>query len=115
MPATLPEGWRATQARWDPTAQHWHLGLLTAADDYVGVEQMRAASIDDLVDTYLAGGEPDGEITVGTVPWGVYADPDSDRTALLTEADGVTSMVLGSPPRALLGSFAASLEPAAGG
>jgi hypothetical protein len=39
-------------------------------------------------------------------------DSATDRTALLTEGGGVTTMVLGTQSRALLGSFADSLEPA---
>lgn len=115
VPPALPAGWQATQARWDATAQHWHLGLLTEDDVYVGVEQMRSATVDDLVDTYLEGGEPDGEIAVGGAPWRVYVDAASERTALLTTSAGVTTMVIGGQPRAVLGSFADSLEPAPGG
>ena len=115
VPPRLPDGWRATQARWNPAGQHWHLGLLTEDDDYVGVEQMRAVTMDELVDTYLEGGDPDGQVLVGGVPWRVYVHADNDRTALLSADGGVATMVLGSQSRAQLGSFAAALEPARGG
>jgi hypothetical protein len=112
VPPALPDGWRATQARWDATAQHWHLGLLTEDDVYVGVEQMRSATLDDLVSTYLEGGEPDGDVAVGGAPWRVYVDAGDGRTALLRTDAGVTTMVLGGQSRDVLGSFADSLEPA---
>jgi hypothetical protein len=115
VPPTLPDGWQATQARWDATAQHWHLGLLTEDDVYVGVEQARSATVDDLVDTYLEGGEPDGEIAVGGAPWRVYVDAANERTALLTTGAGVTTMVLGGRSRAELQTFAEGLEPVPGG
>jgi Protein of unknown function (DUF4245) len=114
VPSTVPDGWRATQAEWDPSAQHWHLGLLTGDDEFVGVDQIRDASVDELVDSYAAGAEPDGEVDVAGSPWRVYVDAANGRTALVTTADGVTTMVLGSLSRARLGPFAETLAPLRG-
>jgi len=36
-PPVLPDGWIATSARFTPDA--WHLGVLTADDKYIGLEQ----------------------------------------------------------------------------
>jgi hypothetical protein len=39
-PESLPKGWRATSATYTSGASpHWHLGVLTAAGQYVGVEE----------------------------------------------------------------------------
>ena len=39
-PASLPKGWRATSVTFrDTLPQHWHLGVLTDDDRYVGLEQ----------------------------------------------------------------------------
>jgi hypothetical protein len=115
VPSRLPQGWRATQARWDPAGQQWHLGWLTENDAYVGLEQARRVSVGELVETFAESGEPDGEVDVGGVPWRVYVDTPNDRTALLRSDQGVTTMVLGSPPRATLVSFADTLSPMPGG
>ena len=115
VPTALPDAWQPTQARWDATAQHWHLGLLTGDDVYVGVEQMRSATIGDLVSAYLEGGEPDGDVAVGGARWRVYVDAGYERTALLTTDAGVTTRGLGGQPRDVLGSFADRLEPASEG
>lgn len=115
VPSTLPEAWQATQARWDPAGQQWHLGLLTENDAYVGLEQARGVSIRDLVQSFVGAAEPDGEEDVDGAPWRVYVDTANDRTALLRSGGGVTTMVLGSPPRATLVAFAETLRPTTGG
>ena len=114
-PSALPAGWRATQARWDPTGQQWHLGLLTDDEAYVGLEQARGVPIAELVESFLGSAEPDGEQVVGGTPWRVYVDTATGRTALLSSDGGVTTMVLGSPPRATLVAFAETLRPTPGG
>src|SRR5688500_2201871 len=47
-PPALPDGWIATSARFTPDA--WHLGVLTADDKYIGLEQATTSAktiIDD--------------------------------------------------------------------
>ena len=115
VPSTLPEGWRATQAGWDPKDGHWHIGLLTADDAYVGVEQQSAVTIDELVDRFASGATPAGDVEVGGTRWRVYVGAGGDRTAIVTRFAGVSTMVLGSPSTAMLASFARSLEPVRAG
>lgn len=114
VPPTLPPGWRATQARWDPSGQQWHLGLLTEDGAYVGLEQASGVSIGELVESFLGSAEPDGAVDVDGTSWRVYVDTANDRTALLRAGGQVTTMVLGSPPRDTLVAFAETLRPAAG-
>ena len=113
-PSALPAGWRATQAEWDPATDHWHLGLLTEDDEYVGVEQQRDITVDELVETYAEGSEPEGDIAVGGLRWLVFVDPDEDRTAIVSRDDEVATMVLGSASATSLGAFAQTLQPVVG-
>ena len=78
------------------------------------MEQQRDVTTDELVDTYAEGSEPEGDIAVAGLRWQVYADPDTDRTAIVSQADGVATMVLGSASATSLGAFAVTLQPVVG-
>jgi hypothetical protein len=112
-PATLPEGWRATSARFQ--ANGWHLGILTDEDEYVGLEQL-TSSIDRAVDRFAEDSKPDGTAEVAGQSWTVRSGPDG-RVIYVRNADGLTTLVNSSASRAVVEDFIESLDyssPAAG-
>ena len=57
-PKSLPKGWIATSARFGPEA--WHLGVLTADDKYIGLEQTTTSAkgiVDDFAPKSRAIGD----------------------------------------------------------
>jgi hypothetical protein len=110
-PPDLPRGWRATSVRFADTAPtHWHLGVLTAADRYVGLEQGYEPV------SKMVAGFVDEEATEGTAvdvagkPWSTWTDDGGDL-ALVRRAGGVTTLVVGHDvPRSDLVSYAGSLR-----
>ncbi len=122
-PRTLPDGWSATSVRFDPTAevQYWHLGLLTAEERYVGLEQAErtpSAMVADFVDEEADKG---GEVAIAGASWTTWTDPGRDPEAdpstaprgdlaLVHEDSGVTTLVVGTVSQDVLTDFVASLR-----
>ena len=121
-PRELPEGWSATSVRFDDgDEQSWHLGLLTAEQRYIGVEQAErpvAAMVDDFVDVDAREG---GEVEVGGETWTAWSDPGRDPEAdpstepegdlaLVREGAGVTALVVGTVSQDALSDFVATLR-----
>ena len=110
-PARLPRGWQATSVSFkDTKPSHWHLGVLTDTDRYVGLEQ-GYESVPSMVETFV-----DDRATQGTAadvagrPWSTYTDGGGDL-ALVRRAGGVTTLVVGHDvPRSTLVSYASSLR-----
>jgi len=113
-PADLPAGWRATQATWDPGTEHWHLGLLTDDDVYVGVEQATGLDEDDLLATYAEDATPAGQVELASRRWRLFTDEADDRTTLVRSDAGVAVLVTGGVGQDELAAFVESLEPAGG-
>jgi hypothetical protein len=112
-PADLPDGWRATSARFQ--ANGWHLGVLTDDDDYVGLEQL-TASADRAVDRFAEDSKDDGTAEVAGETWTVRTGPDG-RVTYVRNADGLTTLVNSSAPRSVVEDYIESLDyssPAAG-
>ena len=113
-PSKLPQGWRATSARYvsgsDP---HWHLGILTDEGDYVGVEES-LASPKDVVEQYVdkAATEVGPAKVPGGLTWTAYKDSGGDYGVLSRpgKAGKETLLVVGSAPDADIRAFAASLS-----
>ena len=110
-PARLPTGWRATSVGYtDSPASHWHIGVLTDKDRYVGLEQgnqdVRSA-VEQYVDPDATRG---GTAQVGGLSWRRYTDTKND-TALVRRAGRTTTLVVGHDvPRAQLEAYVASLR-----
>ena len=107
-PETLPDGWRATSARWrgsEPTVT-WHLGVLTDDDTYVGLEQSNATASSFIEDSTRAD-EPRGPVEVDGTSWQTYES--GTETALVLVEEDVTTVVTGTATRADLVTFAESL------
>lgn len=78
-PARLPRGWRSTSASYSAgTVPHWHLGLLTADRQYVGLDES-LQSMSDLLSEYAGSGvTPGATVTVGGVAWRTWTDSRGD-------------------------------------
>jgi Protein of unknown function (DUF4245) len=111
-PSGLPDGWRATSARWEPTEESGdvpvlHLGYVTPSDQYAQVSQSTARSAAYL-DEQTAGGIPAGGLTIGNVAWEKQA---TDARRSLVMAGGTTlTVVSGSADWNELAELAASLK-----
>jgi uncharacterized protein DUF4245 len=110
-PPSLPEGWRATTVSFeDGPTQHWHLGVLTDQEQYVGVEQSER-SVRSMVEEYVdETARRHAPTDVAGRPWSTYTDDGGDL-ALVRHDDASTTLVVGHDvPRADLVSYAASLR-----
>jgi hypothetical protein len=105
-PTELPDGWRATSARFQTNG--WHLGVLTAGGDYVGLEQLKA-STDRAVDRFAEGSKTAGTAEVAGQTWTVRSGPKGRWTYVRSE-DGLTTLVNTSASRAVLEDYIASLS-----
>jgi len=107
-PEELPEGWIATSVRYAAgDAPLWHLGMLTDDRLYVGVEQQRKPGIDmveEFVDEDATRGD---DVTVDGATWQSWTDAGDD-TALVLQADDVTTLVVGAVPEETLAAFVES-------
>jgi hypothetical protein len=109
-PAELPEGWRATSVRFDNGRdQTWHVGFLTSADDYVGLEQADA-SAEELVEEHVDADATEGDpVTVDGQEWQSWTDEGGD-SALVRETHEVTTLVVGTVQQQTLVKFIHTLR-----
>lgn len=105
-PPSLPEGWRATSARFQTSG--WHLGVLTDKDDYMGLEQLRATP-DRSVDRFAEDSRSDGTAEVAGKTWDVRKGPD-DRVIYLRNEDGLTTLINSTASRSVVEDYIASLS-----
>lgn len=105
-PAELPDGWRATSARYQ--ANGWHLGVLTDDDDYVGLEQL-TSSVDRAVERFAEGSRIADPAEVAGKTWTVRTGPDG-RITYVRDEDGLTTLVNSSAPRSVVEDFIESLD-----
>jgi hypothetical protein len=110
-PSRLPHGWRATSVRFDPgPVQHWHLGVLTPGQHYVGLEQgnrARRSMVHEYVDEAASRGDT---VDVAGRPWSSYTDAGGDL-ALVRRHGSTTTLVVGHDvPKAQIVAYAASLR-----
>jgi hypothetical protein len=94
-PPRLPQGWRATSVGFTPPPkEHWHLGVLTNQNRYVGLEQgtiTPAAMLKKYVDKHTA---ERGPVSVAGRTWHTWTDSGGD-VALVHRAAGATTLVEG--------------------
>lgn len=110
-PPSLPAGWRATTARYVPGAdEHWHLGMLTDDDRYVGLEQsadLAETMVEQHVDEAATRADP---VSVAGAEWTTWRDGGGDL-ALVRQDAGTTTLVVGHEVDAdVLADFVASLR-----
>lgn len=105
-PTSLPEGWRATSARYETNG--WHLGVLTDEDDYMGLEQLRA-SVDRAVDRFAEDSKSAGTAEVAGQTWTVRTGPKGRLTYVRSEG-GFTTLLNTTASRAVLEDYIESLS-----
>src|SRR5699024_9850228 len=107
-PSHLPEGWRATSARFKPGEdQAWHLGVLTDDDEYLGLEQATVAET-TLVKKFAEDSTPSGKMRVNGEQWQLREG--GDRIVAVRESDGASTLVIGSVDAQVLRSYVSSLS-----
>jgi hypothetical protein len=104
VPVLLPdlgEGWTVTSARRERPDEEqpasWHLGYLTPAEEYAGLEAADGATAAWLGRVTSDGTEA-GTQDVDGVAWQVLESVDPARTSLVLEEAGRTVVVTGSAP-----------------
>jgi hypothetical protein len=110
-PPRLPTGWRATSVRFSPPpGAHWHLGVLTNHQRYVGLEQSDD-TVGSMVEQYVDANAARGAaVDVAGRPWTSFTDSGGDL-ALVSRAGNTTTLVVGHDvPRSDLVSYTASLR-----
>lgn len=108
-PDRLPDGWRATTATYDRGPKgRWHLGVLTADDDYVGLEQT-PLSRRTSVERFAPKTKPRGWDTIAGSRWRVRASSEGETT-FVRRANGLTTVVTGTASRDQLEAYVASLR-----
>ena len=109
-PAELPDGWKATSVRYTPGAKWaWHLGVLTADEEYVGLEQARIDP-DSLIKSAAGGTVEAGTTDVDGTEWQVRRDDSRGETTLVRHDQGVTTVVTGSVSQDALEDYVRSLR-----
>lgn len=109
VPPSLPDGWRATSARWQAVDSSWHIGVLTDEQDYVGIEQASAGGLPDLLEEYAPDLVSQGTVEVAGASWRRYAGRSDDETALGLESARSAILLVGTVDEAQLVTLAAEL------
>jgi hypothetical protein len=115
-PTGLPSAWRATSTYYDPPARtgvngvtDWHVGFVTAADAYAGVEQTDGTATRMLTSVLNTPTDTGQKSQVGTATWQRWTNSGGDRRALVRTQDGVTVVVDGDAAWTELEQLAGSL------
>lgn len=109
-PTGLPDGWEATNVRYTPGNEWaWHLGVVTADEEYVGLEQARIDP-DSLIEIAAEGTEATGTTEIDGVVWQVRTDESRGETTLVRQQQGVTTLVTGSASQETLEDYVRSLQ-----
>ncbi|HNM97300.1 MAG TPA: DUF4245 domain-containing protein [Marmoricola sp.] len=110
LPVPLPQGWRITSLSYRPgVAPTWHVGMLTADQQYVGIEERRE-SVGDMVTKYV-----DKRATKGSTralegrQWQTWTDDGGDY-ALTSRIGQFTYLVGGSAARKDVETLLAALN-----
>jgi hypothetical protein len=110
-PDRLGAGWRPTSARTtrNGAAVEWHIGFVTPAEDYAGLEQSdgpRAA----FLGRFTEGAEQVGVVRIGDRSWRRLTGGRPELRALELREGGTTTLVAGNAKFAELQRLAASLR-----
>ncbi len=115
----LPEGWRATTARFAPTTASgddpvWFNGWVTPSEEYAAVIQ----SLEDdskFISEQTLGGKITEDVPADlnkfVSDWDTYISDDGTQRSFVRIDDGVTTIVTGTLSWDELASFAGSLRP----
>ncbi|MCH9720021.1 MAG: DUF4245 domain-containing protein [Actinomycetia bacterium] len=115
----LPEGWRATTARFEPSEQSgddpvWFNGWVSPQEEFVAVVQSEAEN-DRFIAEQTVGGTEASELPSGLNPavngWQPYVSSDGTQRSFVLQEDDVTTIVTGTLEWSELADFAATLQP----
>ena len=115
-PVGLTTSWRATSVYYDPPARTgvpgvtlWHVGYVTPAEAYAGVEQTNGAASDALA-AVVNVPQPAGVSTVLGASWQRFSGDSGQRRALRRTVGPVTVVVDGTAGWSELEQLAGSLS-----
>jgi Protein of unknown function (DUF4245) len=110
-PVGLGDSWKATSARSDNAegVVTWHLGLVTPAEHYAGVEQSNGPA-SAFVGGFVAGATRSGFVTISGARWQRLEGGKPEDRALVLRGHDVTTMVTGSATFGELRTLASALR-----
>lgn len=116
LPVGLSDRWRPTSVYYDPPERTgvpgvttWHIGYVTPADQYAGLEQTNGPANAALA-AELTQPSPNGSVTVAGEPWQRWVQADGKRRALVRTQGAVTVVVDGTAGWPELEELAGSLH-----
>lgn len=78
-PRTLPAGWKSTSASYSSgMVPRWHLGVLTADQQYVGIDESLQTMSQLLGQVASDGVKKGGTVQIGGAAWATYTDSRGD-------------------------------------
>ncbi|MGN6783264.1 MAG: DUF4245 domain-containing protein [Marmoricola sp.] len=117
-PPSLPAGWTATSATYTSgVSPHWHLGVLTPDQQYVGLEEGLAPA-DEQVSQFVDANATQGPVVrIAGHRWQSYTDARGDHAYVRSfpaPRGGVkeTLVIVGGAPVNQIRQYVASLRPA---
>lgn len=100
----LPEGWEPNSVRLDAAGPDanltWHVGYVTPSGGYAGLERARDVT-SGWVSEQTNDGRRDDEaasVDIAGETWQLLRSTEPERTSLVIEREGVTTVVTGSAP-----------------
>lgn len=107
-PRPVPRELRPTSVQWQPVDRihahaHWHLGFVTSAGDYIGLEQSSAPA-GRFVATHTAANVPGRPVVIAGRKWRTRTSKHEVEHAYIRSSHGVTTLVTGTaPPSQMVG------------
>lgn len=111
VPAGLPSGWTPTSAQvrhGTADVEAWHVGFVTPAGSYAGLEQA-ASPPRAWENAQVVDGAERGTTTIDGRTWVIRSRPDRNLTALVLRGPNVTTVVGGKASRLELEELVHSL------
>ncbi len=110
-PERLPAGWRATSVNYAGVGRDisWHLGFLTAGNQYVGLEQGNGPSA-KFVALKTKATRTGPTVRLGDQSWTTMTSASGSERALVHRAGGETVVVTGTATLRQMEGFASSLR-----
>lgn len=114
MPAGLSDAWISTSVRFERTDSSsgrpvWHIGFVTPASQYAGVEQTDGDSA-AFVAGLVGGAKPEGTVSLAGRDWQRYGSGANGYRTLVLIGQPSTIAITGSASDAELEQLAASLK-----
>jgi hypothetical protein len=114
VPVGLPDGWRATSARFtpgdDPQTGTWFNGYVDPDGQFVAVVQ-QDYDLDDFIAEQTDEGSEEGTTVVNGRTWTQYLSADTSERSLVNQTGEVVTVVTGTVDYEALAAFAARLRP----